>query len=255
MYGPPMASRIRHRLRNAGVAEACDGGIRWAKRTSEHGIVDLQPPRYQARGRQARARESEGGQAGPRGNGARVGGNTRDRVRGPRSGNAQTVGSTGIPGACASLCFALAAGSRLAGRGRLAQRESASFTPRRSLVRSQYRPPGSLRLSGGQCPYLSLALRRGRRAAGPGQACRVVSAERPAQVRTESPACSGRLNRTASVSGPRERGPTGRCGVGSSLYPCCGLYQSAAGSGCEQAKAEFRCIEIDEIAVAIGPPA
>src|SRR5580693_449802 len=26
--------------------------------------------------------------------------------------------------------------------GRLAQRESASFTPRRSLVRSQYRPPG-----------------------------------------------------------------------------------------------------------------
>src|SRR5260370_26245013 len=29
---------------------------------------------------------------------------------------------------------------RLAGHGRLAQRESASFTPRRSLVRSQYRP-------------------------------------------------------------------------------------------------------------------
>src|SRR5580698_4332669 len=27
------------------------------------------------------------------------------------------------------------------GSGRLAQRESASFTPRRSLVRSQYRPP------------------------------------------------------------------------------------------------------------------
>jgi hypothetical protein len=27
------------------------------------------------------------------------------------------------------------------GGGRLAQRESASFTPRRSLVRSQYRPP------------------------------------------------------------------------------------------------------------------
>src|SRR5579859_347454 len=27
------------------------------------------------------------------------------------------------------------------GPGRLAQRESASFTPRRSLVRSQYRPP------------------------------------------------------------------------------------------------------------------
>jgi hypothetical protein len=29
------------------------------------------------------------------------------------------------------------------GNGRLAQRESASFTPRRSLVRSQYRPPSS----------------------------------------------------------------------------------------------------------------
>src|SRR5437879_10855136 len=29
------------------------------------------------------------------------------------------------------------------GAGRLAQRESASFTPRRSLVRSQYRPPSS----------------------------------------------------------------------------------------------------------------
>jgi hypothetical protein len=29
------------------------------------------------------------------------------------------------------------------GDGRLAQRESASFTPRRSLVRSQYRPPGT----------------------------------------------------------------------------------------------------------------
>jgi hypothetical protein len=39
-----------------------------------------------------------------------------------------------------------AAGSALGGKpgtsgGRLAQRESASFTPRRSLVRSQYRPP------------------------------------------------------------------------------------------------------------------
>ena len=39
-----------------------------------------------------------------------------------------------------------AAGSALGGQpgtsgGRLAQRESASFTPRRSLVRSQYRPP------------------------------------------------------------------------------------------------------------------
>ena len=36
----------------------------------------------------------------------------------------------------------MASPDRLAasGRGRLAQRESASFTPRRSLVRSQYRP-------------------------------------------------------------------------------------------------------------------
>ena len=31
----------------------------------------------------------------------------------------------------------------VSGGGRLAQRESASFTPRRSLVRSQYRPPSS----------------------------------------------------------------------------------------------------------------
>ena len=33
-------------------------------------------------------------------------------------------------------------GQRRTSGGRLAQRESASFTPRRSLVRSQYRPPG-----------------------------------------------------------------------------------------------------------------
>src|ERR1022692_3007610 len=37
-----------------------------------------------------------------------------------------------------------AAQRKSCGHGRLAQRESASFTPRRSLVRSQYRPqPGS----------------------------------------------------------------------------------------------------------------
>jgi hypothetical protein len=35
------------------------------------------------------------------------------------------------------------AGPIQTGSGRLAQRESASFTPRRSLVRSQYRPPSS----------------------------------------------------------------------------------------------------------------
>ena|SRR5271170_3951226 len=34
-------------------------------------------------------------------------------------------------------------GQRRTSGGRLAQRESASFTPRRSLVRSQYRPPSS----------------------------------------------------------------------------------------------------------------
>jgi hypothetical protein len=45
-------------------------------------------------------------------------------------------------------------GGRAAGlarmHGRLAQRESASFTPRRSLVRSQYRPPGGLDPKGQQ---------------------------------------------------------------------------------------------------------
>src|ERR1700676_2821351 len=41
---------------------------------------------------------------------------------------------------CANLCEPTAA-EAAAGPGRLAQRESASFTPRRSLVRSQYRPP------------------------------------------------------------------------------------------------------------------
>ena len=35
------------------------------------------------------------------------------------------------------------AGGHTTSGGRLAQRESASFTPRRSLVRSQYRPPSS----------------------------------------------------------------------------------------------------------------
>jgi hypothetical protein len=39
--------------------------------------------------------------------------------------------------------IALRQGEPAAADGRLAQRESASFTPRRSLVRSQYRPPRS----------------------------------------------------------------------------------------------------------------
>ena len=44
---------------------------------------------------------------------------------------------------CANLCEpTVEAAEAAAGEGRLAQRESASFTPRRSLVRSQYRPPG-----------------------------------------------------------------------------------------------------------------
>ena len=46
---------------------------------------------------------------------------------------------------CANLCEP--AVEAAAGEGRLAQRESASFTPRRSLVRSQYRPPGQELLS------------------------------------------------------------------------------------------------------------
>lgn len=41
---------------------------------------------------------------------------------------------------CVSLWWPVGGGPR-PGAGRLAQRESASFTPRRSLVRSQYRPP------------------------------------------------------------------------------------------------------------------
>src|SRR6266567_7165128 len=43
------------------------------------------------------------------------------------------------------------------GRGRLAQRESASFTPRRSLVRSQYRPPKQPQLLGGSSGRLGLS--------------------------------------------------------------------------------------------------
>jgi hypothetical protein len=43
---------------------------------------------------------------------------------------------------CVSLWWPAGGGPR-PWRGRLAQRESASFTPRRSLVRSQYRPPRS----------------------------------------------------------------------------------------------------------------
>ena len=44
----------------------------------------------------------------------------------------------GAPGWCRGCWLRLRIGG-----GRLAQRESASFTPRRSLVRSQYRPPSS----------------------------------------------------------------------------------------------------------------
>jgi hypothetical protein len=46
----------------------------------------------------------------------------------------------------ALTCVGRLAAEAAAGEGRLAQRESASFTPRRSLVRSQYRPlrPGNL---------------------------------------------------------------------------------------------------------------
>jgi hypothetical protein len=62
--------------------------------------------------------------------------------RGPRSRRAHwRCGACRDAVRCATL---LSAGERVSGSvpGRLAQRESASFTPRRSLVRSQYRPPG-----------------------------------------------------------------------------------------------------------------
>ena len=50
-------------------------------------------------------------------------------------------GGTGDRPGCVSLWWPADGAPSLAS-GRLAQRESASFTPRRSLVRSQYRPPG-----------------------------------------------------------------------------------------------------------------
>ena len=53
-----------------------------------------------------------------------------------------------------------AAGTRLV-PGRLAQRESASFTPRRSLVRSQYRPPAFMQVSPGIAPGASVCRAKG----------------------------------------------------------------------------------------------
>ena len=53
----------------------------------------------------------------------------------------RAVGRPGDRPGCVSLWWP-AGGGPGPGVGRLAQRESASFTPRRSLVRSQYRPPG-----------------------------------------------------------------------------------------------------------------
>ena len=53
-----------------------------------------------------------------------------------RPGCATLWGRRGRPAGCATVPIP-------SGGGRLAQRESASFTPRRSLVRSQYRPPSS----------------------------------------------------------------------------------------------------------------
>ena len=58
------------------------------------------------------------------------------RVATPRHGD-----RPGDPAGYVSLWWP-AGGGPGPGHGRLAQRESASFTPRRSLVRSQYRPPG-----------------------------------------------------------------------------------------------------------------
>ena len=52
------------------------------------------------------------------------------------------VAGTVRGGAHALVCLSPSAPGIRCEPGRLAQRESASFTPRRSLVRSQYRPPG-----------------------------------------------------------------------------------------------------------------
>ena len=80
------------------------------------------------------------GWAGGRGGlGAGVGWAGPRRREGTRAARAETPADAlryGAPGT------PLAAPSP----GRLAQRESASFTPRRSLVRSQYRPPGQLHI-------------------------------------------------------------------------------------------------------------
>jgi hypothetical protein len=76
---------------------------------------------------------SRGGPSRPAGHGWSARGGSARPARIPRE-----------PGPrCANLCEpAVEAAEAAAGEGRLAQRESASFTPRRSLVRSQYRPPG-----------------------------------------------------------------------------------------------------------------
>src|SRR5487761_571169 len=69
---------------------------------------------------------------------------------GERRGTAPRAG-------CASLCSPRGPAT-VPRSGRLAQRESASFTPRRSLVRSQYRPPALAQIRGS---YTGLIPRRG----------------------------------------------------------------------------------------------
>jgi hypothetical protein len=63
-------------------------------------------------------------------------------ARGVRCGRPASGGSRDRDALICVSRPAVEAVEAAAGEGRLAQRESASFTPRRSLVRSQYRPPG-----------------------------------------------------------------------------------------------------------------
>jgi hypothetical protein len=89
-------------------------------------------------------------QAAAQTSGGRGGASATAPVPGPRlAGAAVMPRACRVPRRCATLwkrCDETAAGPSAPeavserGGGRLAQRESASFTPRRSLVRSQYRP-------------------------------------------------------------------------------------------------------------------
>jgi hypothetical protein len=64
------------------------------------------------------------------------------QAQGPPRHGCRRLRSTLPRPECANLRSLQRPQCRIEEPGRLAQRESASFTPRRSLVRSQYRPPG-----------------------------------------------------------------------------------------------------------------